>query len=164
MSEGKHLIVLDKVMKPCFIKSLKTKFPTNLHEVKLAAIYPDDNDKFFVSNRIFVPFSAALLINICSRILNRKNHPTMVGDSAQLVNIALSFPLLYKNLKDIKKAYSKHASFDLFLAVPFHKKIDEDKFPCELIDCLKTTMQSVVPFTDDAVHECWNLVDYFEDK
>ena len=164
LKSGYNLIILDKVMNSKkFLTSFFRKYPCKNFKKKLYAIFPEDTGYFTFGNKKTVPFSASLILNICHRIIFRNDHDTVVGPPENRLFLALSFILLYKNVKDILKAKVKDAKFDKCYRVSFHQEIEGAEIPEEFLDSLSQAMCGIKPFSFGE-QKCKELAKMFLDK
>jgi len=146
-TSGRHLIILDKVINPKYVKSMSNEYnipkSTKTRYIAICPLCSENKGRFYFTNTKFIPFSVGLILNICHRMITRENHPTMkIKDSSERLSAVLSFPLLYTGVKDIKSEFSKHANFDKFIEVPFHRPLDEDNIPPEIVEALKSALRN----------------------
>lgn len=145
---GKNFIFLDKVRhSDKFLKKMKKKYKKQGFRSKIVAVYPEcESFTQFGTKKKNVPFSLSLILNICDRIIKRKNHETVTGDPVSKVFIAMSFVLLYKNVKSIPAVKKNDADFYSFFGMPFVEDVDENEYPEHVVECLKNTLNSMSPF------------------
>lgn len=157
LESGPALLFLDKVMHGGrFLKGFKKSFPSSTHEIRMIAVYPWTDSRFIVNKGFNVPFSASLILNVCHRMLNRDAHETVSGSIKKKLFLALSFVMLYKNIRSIEKLKSKDCDYHSFHTLNFgvgvppfttsnHKS---DEIPVRWLHILRQTLSGIVPFRE----------------
>lgn len=164
LNPGKTMILLDKVMHgKRFLSSIQKNFPTPTHEVKIFALYPQDYEQFKISQRLSIPFSASLILNLCHRTISREDHLTVSGTEIDKIHLTLSFCLLYRNIQNMENAKRRDATFESFHEVSFHPFVEEEKLPEEYVEVLRNVMKKIKAF-NDGKEDCQEIVDILKDE
>ena len=122
---GKNIIFIDDgKLDAAVLKQLESPDLLPTHVVKLLAIYPKNAHNFEIDQEFMIPFSPQLILNLCVRCLNREAHETMDYIPEKLLQIVLSFTMLYTNVNCFKTHFLSEAKFTEMLEVPFHQEID----------------------------------------
>jgi hypothetical protein len=150
MSNGKNIIVLDKVMNGGkFLQNINKTFQPCC-ATKMVAIVPE-HGTFLYSYHGVVPFSQGLIINVLHRILNREEHQTVSGTDAKKAFLALSFVKLYNGVKSLTEKKDE-GKIDEFVEVNFATSFTPEKeqtVPPEFTQLLKKTLKELKPFQGD---------------
>ena len=122
---GKNVLFIDDgKIDPTILKKLESPELLSTHSVKLLAIYPENDSTFQVAEDYTIPFSPQLILNLCYRCLNREAHETMDYIPEKLLQIVISFTILYKNVTSFESHFLSEAKFTEMMKVPFHQEID----------------------------------------
>lgn len=120
---GKNLLFIDDgKLEPTILQKLESPDLLSTHNVKLLAIYPKKHTHFEVNNETFIPFSPQLILNLCIRCLTREAHETMDYIPEKLLQIVISFTILYSNVDCFKSHFLTEAKFTEMLEIPFHQE------------------------------------------
>jgi hypothetical protein len=123
---GKSVLFIDDgKIDPTILKRLESPDLLSTHRVKLLAIYPENSKNFEIDSENIIPFSPQLILNLCVRSLSREAHETMDYIPEKLLQIVLSFTLLYKNVNSFETHFLSEAKFTEMLEVPFHQETAE---------------------------------------
>lgn len=118
---GKNIIFIDDgKLDPTVLKQLESPDLLNTHAVKLLAIYPENTENFEIDTETSIPFSPQLILNLCQRCLAREVHETMDYIPEKLLQIVISFTILYSNVTSYETHFVNDAKFTEMLEVPFH--------------------------------------------
>jgi hypothetical protein len=118
---GKNVLFIDDgKIDPTILKKLESPDLLSTHSVKLLAIYPEHSANFEVEEDYTIPFSPQLILNLCLRCLTREAHETMDYIPEKLLQIVISFTILYKNVTSFQSHFLSEAKFTEMLEVPFH--------------------------------------------
>lgn len=164
LNPGKNIVLLDKVMHgKRFLSSIQKFFPTPNHRVRIFALHPLDYEHFNITDKVSIPFSASLILNLCYRTISRGEHLTVTGDDKKKIFLTLSFSLLYKNIRDLEKAKAGECNFAAFYPVSFHKFTEEKELPDEYVQALRTVMRKIKAFNEGEAL-CQDIVDLLRDE
>lgn len=125
---GKNILFIDDgKIDPSVLQKIQSQELQNSHSVKMLAIYPKHSANFQISPDYSVPFSPQLILNLCRRCLTREVHDTMDYNAEKLLQIVISFTILYKNVTCFKNHFLSEAKFTEMLEVPFHQELLANK-------------------------------------
>lgn len=108
-SNSKHVLIIDDAIpNPKLLQSLVERTPVQVGPAQIIIIQPET----LVQKKECGDFSLQFVANLCLRVLNRKQHETMLYDDVKKVQIVLSFVKIYNALTEesIKSAQGE-ASF-----------------------------------------------------
>ena len=138
---GKHLLFIDQCkLAPGTHKKIEKILleKSGSQAFKTVAIHPDDTGRFYLrgfegeeglegEKRLFVPFSAQLIFNLCYRALNRKEHETMDYGDVKTLQIILSFLRMYENVESFKNEFGADMAYNRMLKLNFYyERAQED--------------------------------------
>lgn len=156
LRRGKNLIILDKNDDSPFAINKLYNMPPKRYGVRTIAVVPDDNSNFKFSGQRIVPYSASLILNVCDRVLNRKDHQTLNGSPESKLMVTLSFVLLNEGVKDITEKKREEVDLDGVVRVPFHRFSSIKSISKDIFDVLSETMDAIRPFKGNG-EECEEL-------
>ena len=120
LKDGPALLFLDKVMHGGrFLGGFKKSFPSETHEIRMVAVYPWSDFRFKIAPNTSVPFNASLILNVAHRMVSREAHDTVSGSATKKIFLALSFVLLYKNVRNIEKIKARDCDYHSFHTLNF---------------------------------------------
>lgn len=167
---GFNIIFLDKnrLSNKLLFDLNKSKQIPHSYKTQFIAILPKSSNFYtFGPSKKTVPFSASLILNLCLRVVLREGHATIKEDesTAHKVWLALSFVLLYKNIKSIQRECEKKLNGNLapsFYQIPFCREIPEDKLEPSMLTLLSRTLSEMTPFDPSCIPCCEELGEELE--
>lgn len=146
---GKNLIFIDDgKIDPSVIAKLESPTLLESHHVKLVAIYPQNTQNFNIDHESWVPFSPQLILNLLLRCLKREAHETMDYIPEKLLQIVLSFTLLYKNVSSFRSHFLAEANFTEMLEIPFHQEKNLAESNAKEDECCKFSQEGLKNFEE----------------
>lgn len=122
-SNSRHVLIIDDAIpNPKLLQSLIARTPSALGPAQILIIQP----RTLSQKKECGDFSLQFVANLCLRVLNRKQHETMLYDDVKKVQIVLSFVKIYKALtEDSLRAAHNDASYPAgtkLVEVEFHQE------------------------------------------
>jgi hypothetical protein len=123
LKPGRNIVIIDDAWadKDLMQRILKPEVAPEF-EKKLICVYPKMSSHVLYPD---LPFSPQFILNLCHRVIGRKNHETMIYDDLKKVQIVLSFIKLYHGIQDIPSKFREETKFHEFFPVEFHQESHE---------------------------------------
>ena len=129
-------------------KFLKDNFDSSFKlDLKFVALIPDcvNNFEFAKNNSInSIPFSLSYFIQCYLRVKHRNDHPTLNGNSKNLISIFGMFIQNFINLKLNENSIILYQKLDKAIKLPFTDEVEEDQLPPDLVKCAREFFVTLV--------------------
>lgn len=122
LAPGRNIVVLDDAWaNEKLLQRIATEDVAPGYKKRMICVYPKMPDKSLYSS---LPFSLQFIVNLLYRVVQRKDHPTMVYDDVKKIQIVISFLKLYSNIRSIPEKFKEDIPFEEFYALEFHQESD----------------------------------------
>ena len=126
---GNSLVFLDQcTMDAPFFAELKRILNQQNEDsgTRLYAFHAEDLYKFQIKEGLSIPFSTQFIFNLCWRALTRGPHETMNYDDLKLIQITLSFMLVFKDTESYEASFQGDVDYHEMVKVDFYKEKTPD--------------------------------------
>ena len=121
-------------------KFLKDNYNSRFQlDLQYVALIPDCINYFEFSNEItaYIPFSLSYFIQCYLRVKHRNDHPTLNGDTKNLINIFGTFIKNFINVSLKENSIMMFQKLDKAIQLPFTDEMDDSLLPEELVKAAK---------------------------
>lgn len=141
LKPGKNIVVLDDPWADSKLvhKILENSAATG-YKKRVICAYPKIAEK-----RLFMdlPFSLQFIVNLVYRVMERKEHQTMIYDDVKKVQIVLSFLRMYAGIKDIPTKFAEELPAHEYASLEFHQEKDTELIEADLPAEIKDVFNQV---------------------
>ena len=122
---------------------IKSSFKLDLQFV---ALIPDCINEFRFGNNLnsFIPFSLSYLIECYLRVKHRDDHPTLNGDTKNLINIFGIFISNFINVSLKENNIILLQKLNRTIKLPFTDEIEEEALPEDLVDAARKFFEELI--------------------
>ena len=133
-------------------------------DLQFVALIPDCINYFEFSSEVtaFIPFSLSYFIQCYLRVKHRNDHPTLNGDTKNLINIFGIFIQNFINVSLKENNIMMFQKLDKAIKLPFTDEIEDSMLPKDLVEAGKKFFSNIMRDKNNIINPS-ETSKYFED-